>query len=230
MPKQSPKPVKNPSSKKLNPAITVALIALAGTLVTALFSSPVIIAWIQRTPVPPSSAGNPSEVSSDSGATPISTSTTSNSSATPIPPSTPSNPIAISNDKDCMSQFFAEITPQRQLTLEVGANNQEYFISSGDFANKDFHGPIGIRLTQNGEPIAAFSFLYFLENRLFKIVSFVDSKCQPVAEYSNWSEGGDHNILQDSDRLKMDLPEGSFSVRFIFDGPNDFGFDFDKIQ
>jgi hypothetical protein len=43
MPKQSSKETKDRSPKKLDTTIIVALIALVGTLVTALFSSPVIV-------------------------------------------------------------------------------------------------------------------------------------------------------------------------------------------
>ena len=40
---QSPKGVKKPSSRKVDTAIIVALIALIGTLWTALFNSPVML-------------------------------------------------------------------------------------------------------------------------------------------------------------------------------------------
>lgn len=41
-------------AKKIDPAIVIAIIGLTGTLVTAIFASPVLIAWIQK-PVSPTS-------------------------------------------------------------------------------------------------------------------------------------------------------------------------------
>lgn len=44
--------MKNRSKRSLSPTVTVALITLIGTIVSAVFASPVIIALIQRTPTP----------------------------------------------------------------------------------------------------------------------------------------------------------------------------------
>ena len=116
------------------------------------------------------------------------------------------------------------------MSIEVGTTNQDYYILSQDLKNKDFHGPIGIRLTQNGKMIAALSFLFFSDSQLFKITSMVDSKCQAVVDYSNWSRGGDRNALQDSDTLEIVLAEGSFSMRFTFYGPGRLRFSLQQIQ
>jgi hypothetical protein len=78
--------------------------------------------------------------------------------------------------------------------------------------------------------IAALSFLFFSDNHLFKITSVVDSNCQAVAEYSNVDRGGDRNTIQDSETLKIELTQGSFSLRFIFYGPNDLRFNFLQLR
>lgn len=51
---KNPRPKNNqkPSAKKIDPAITVAIIGLLGTVLTAIFASPVLIAWIQKTSPP----------------------------------------------------------------------------------------------------------------------------------------------------------------------------------
>ncbi len=208
----SPKNVKRPSSKKLDTTIIVALIALIGTIATALFNSPVILEWIRNKP------------------------TTTAASSQVQPPSNSSNPLPAATipsqpggDAGCLTQHFADIEPTRQMSIEVGAELQDYRILSEDLAKKDFIGPIGIRLTQNAQMIAALSFVFFNDSHLFKITSVVDSNCQAVAQYSNVERGGDHNAIQDSDTLRMDLTQGSFSLRFIFWGPADFRFNFGQL-
>jgi hypothetical protein len=204
-----PKEVKKPSSSKVDTTIIVALIALIGTVATALFNSPVILEWIRSKPAPIASA------------------------AQVQPPSNSSNPMPVASvpslsggNGDCLTQHFADIEPARQTSIEVGVTDQDYYILSQDLSKKDFLGPIGIRLTQNGKMIAGLSFLFFTDSHLFKITSVVDSNCQAVTEYSNWNRGGDRNTLQDSDTLKIQLAEGSFSLMFISYGPDRLRFRF----
>jgi hypothetical protein len=196
----------------MDTAIIVALIALVGTLATAMFNSPVILAWIQSKPAP------------------------SSSSPQSQPPSNSSNPQPVApvqslsgGDADCLAQHFADIDPSRQISIEAGATNQDYYILSEDLSKKDFIGPIGIRLTQNAKMIAGLSFVFFNDGRMFKLTSVVDSNCQPVSGYSNVDRGGDPNSLQDSDTLRIQLAQGSFSLQFIFWGPKDFRFNFDQL-
>jgi len=217
MPKQSTKRVKNPSFKKLNPATTVALIALVGTLVTALFSSPVIIAWIQRTPAPPTQPNEPTSLSTDSGET-----------SKPLPVS--SVLAASSGDEGCLTQFFTDVDPTKQVNIEVGAYAQDFYVSSEELASKDFVGPFGIKLTQNGKMIAALSFLFFPDSQLFKITSIVDSNCQPISEYSNTSNNGDPNAIENSDGLQIQLPEGAFVLDFQFSGTDYIRFGFRQLR
>jgi len=205
MPKQSSKETKDRSSKKLNPTITVALIALVGTLVTALFSSPVIIAWIQRTPPPPAQTSPPSSSSVDSnGAV--------NTSAPPV------ISVVASGDEKCLTQYFADIDPAKLVSVEVGSYNQVVHLSSDELASKQFVGPFGVKVTQNGNFIGAFSFLFFPNGQLFKLTSIVDSSCQPISEYSSTSNSGDPNAIGNSGNLLFQLAEARFDMDFQFSG------------
>lgn len=209
----SPKDVKKPRSGKVDSAIIIAFIALIGTLGTALFNSPVILEWIRSKPVP-----------------------TASSTQVQLPFNLP-NPMPVASvpslsggDADCLAQHFADIELTRQISIEVGVTDQDYYILSQDLSNKDFIGPIGISLTKNAKRIAALSFIFFIDSHLFKITSLVDSNCQAVADYSNVDRGGDRNALQDSDTLKIELADGSFSMRFIFYGPDRFRFNFQQLR
>lgn len=214
MPKRSPKTAKDGSPKKLDPAITVALIALIGTLVTALFSSPVIIAWMQRTPAPIDQINPPSSQPSDPSAT----------------KTVPSSSALSGGDEGCLAQFFADIDPAKQVSIEVGAYAQDFYLSAEELATNDFVGPMGIKFTQNGNMIAALSFLFFPDSELFKITSIVDSKCQPISDYSNTSNSGDPNAVENSDNLQFRLPEGAFVLGFNFSGTDYIRFDLRQLR
>jgi len=220
MPKQSSKVLKDRSSKKLDPTITVALIALAGTLAAALFSSPVIIAWIQRTPAPSVQTNPPSTTPALSIQTNPPSTTPTISNEIPTPSSTSSASVASGSDEDCLTQFLSQnnIDPtKRQIDIEVGAESQRYYFSTQDLTNQNIIGPFGIQLTQNGRMIAALSMLIFPESGLLKITSFVDSNCQNVTEYSNTTQGGDPNVIGNfSDALKIQLAEGTFILSPYF--------------
>jgi len=233
MPKQSSKVSKDRSSKKLDPTITVALIALAGTLAAALFSSPVIIAWLQRTPAPPAQTSPPSTTPALSVQTNLPSTTPTISNETPEPSSTSFVSVATGGDEGCLAQFFSQnnIDPtKRQINIEVGAHNQIYYLSNQDLSSQSVIGPFGIKLTQYGKMIAALSFLYFPESGLFKITSLVDANCKDVAEYSNTTQGGDRNALNYSDDLKIQLAEGTFVLSPISYGTGYFAFDFTESK
>jgi len=217
MPKQSSNVTKDRSSKKLNPTITVALIALVGTLATALFSSPVIVAWLQRMPASPAQATPPSSSSVDSG----------NTVETPL---TPLVSVVTSGDEECLTQYFADIDSAKRINIEVGAYAQDFYLSGEELASNDFVGPMGIKFTQNGKMIAALSFLFFPDSELFKITSIVDSKCQPISEYSNTSNSGDPNAVENSDDLQFQLPEGTFVLSFQFSGTDFIRFGFRPLR
>jgi hypothetical protein len=208
------KDVKKSRSKRVDATILVALIALLGTVVTALSNSPVILEWIRNKPTLtalPAQAQLPSNNSSNT------------MPATSVPPLS-------GGDADCLQQYFADIDPSRQISIEVGGTAQDYFLLSQDSFDQNFIGPFGISLTQNGRMIGALSFLFFTDSHLFKITSVVDSNCQAVTDYSNAIIGGDKNAIGNSGTLKIQLAEGMFSLNFQFSGTNFFRFNFQQLQ
>jgi hypothetical protein len=204
--------MKKPSSKKIDTTIVVALIALVGTLATALFNSSVILEWIRNKPSPTTPSAQIQSPIISANSMPIA-----------------SIQSRSGGNTDCLTQHFANIEPVRQISIEVGVTAQDYFILSQDLSKKDFLDPIGIKLTQNGKMIAGLSFIFFTESHLFKITSVVDSNCQAVAEYSNASRVVDRNAIQNSDTLKIQLTEGSFSLNFQFSGTDFFRFNFQQL-
>lgn len=217
MSKQSSRTTKDRSSKKLDPAITVALIALVGTLVTALFSSPVVTAWMQRTPSLPAQTIPTATVSTDSSGL------TQSSPTSPIP-------VASSSSENCLTQYFADIDSAKQVSIEVGAYAQDFYLSSDELASKEFLGPFGVKLTQNGKMIAALTFLFFPHSQLFKLTSIVDSKCQSISEYSNTSNSGDPNAIGNTSDLQFQLAEIRFALGFQFSGTDFIRFTFIKMR
>ena len=216
MPKQSSKETKGRSSRKLDTTIIVALIALFGTLATALFSSPVIIAWIQRTPAPPAQTNPTSSSSVDSnGAV--------NTSLTPLAS------VVTSGDEKCLTQYFADIDSAKLKSIEVGAQ-QSVRLSSDELASKEFLGPFGIKLTQNGKMIGAFTILFFPDSKLFKLTSIVDSNCQPILGYSNTSNSGDPNAIRNFNKLLFQLAEAQFEMEFQFNTNDGFELIFKQLR
>ena len=216
MPKQSSKETKGRSSRKLDTTIIVALIALVGTLATALFSSPVIIAWIQRTPTPPAQTNPTSSSSVDSnGAV--------NTSLTPLAS------VVTNGDEKCLTQYFTDIDSAKLESIEVGAQHYVY-LSSDELASKEFLGPFGIKLTQNGKMIGAFTILFFPDSKLFKLTSIVDSNCQPILGYSNTSNSGDPNAIRNFSKLLFQLAEARFDMEFQFNTNDRFELIFKQLR
>jgi hypothetical protein len=206
----SPKDLKKSFSKKVDTTVIVALIALLGTVATAIFNSPVILEWIRNKPV--------------------------SSAQTELPNNSPKSMPATSvlplseGDPGCLQQYFADIDRARQISIEVGVTAQDFYLSSQDGSNQTFIGPFGIRLTQNGKMIGALSFLFFTDSQLFKIISVINSNCQSVADYSNVTRSGDQNAIQNHDAIKVQLTEGLFSLSFGFSGTDYFRFNFQQLQ
>ena len=210
-----PRDVKKPRSKSVDTAILVALIALMGTLVTALLNSPVILELIRNKPT--STALSPQAQLLPNSA-----------NTSPAPSGSPLS----GTDRDCLQQYFADIDidTARQMSIEVGDRAYDYILLSQDSFDQNFLGPFGVSLTQNGRMIGALSFLFFTKSHLFKITSVVDSNCQTVTEYSNALRGGDKNAIQNSETLKIQLVEDTFALNFQFSGTNFFRFSFQQLQ
>jgi len=205
MPKKS-----NSKTKKLDSAIIVALIALAGTLITALLSSPVIVAWIQKTPALSNQTGLPT-VPDDSNVT------------------AELSPVTAGIDDDCLVLLFTDVEKEDQVSIEVGASLQDFYFSRQKFSSQEFLGPFGIQLSQNGRMIAAFSYLYFEGSGVFKLISIVDSNCEPISDYSSAS-GSDPNSIANYNDLQIELPEGTYILNLEFSGSDFFRFTFRQLQ
>jgi hypothetical protein len=209
-----PKDVKKSRSKGMDTTIVVALIALIGTFVTALSNSPVILEWIRNKPT---STAVPTQAEISSNNPPNTTLTSAISSLS-------------GGEADCLEQYFTDIDPARQISIEVGDRAHDYVLLSQDSLDQNFIGPFGISLTQNGRMIGALSFRFFTDSYLFKIISVVDSNCQEITEYSNAIRGGDKNAIQNSETLKIQLAEGIFFLNFQFSYTNFFRFNFQQLQ
>jgi len=213
MPKKtSPKTDKKASTKKLDTAILVALIALTGTLTTALMNSSVIVEWLKHRP----QETEPASVSSISPAasTPVSSNSGSTSSG---------------SDATCLMDYFSDVDASKLINIEVGVRAQDHEFPSADLELQGPVGPFGVKLTQNGQMIGAIHFLFFGDSELFKLTSVVDANCQPIVEYSN-AHGGDNSSIENSGWLNLRLDDALFTLNFQRWGLNKFRFNFQQVQ
>jgi hypothetical protein len=165
--------------------------------------------------VPPGQTSPPSSSSADSSAT-VETSLT------------PLVSVVTSGDEECLMQYFADIDSAKLVPIEVGASYQYVNLSSEDLS-KEFVGPFGIKMTQNGKMIGAFTFLLFRENNLVKLTSIVDSNCQPISEYSSTSNSGDPNAIVGVGDLLFQLAEARFDMKF-YHGSDYIAFTFTQLR
>jgi len=73
-------------------------------------------------------------------------------------------------------------------------------------------------MQENGRPIGAVKFWFYLQNTIFKIESVVDSRCQPVEDYVNKTRGGDKHVLQNWDALQMRLSNADYALALEYGG------------
>ena len=199
------------SPKKIEPAIIVALIALAGTLTTALLNSSVIVEWLKQR----SQTAETAPATVPAAAAPAS--------------ANPGFASSTGGDGTCLSDYFSDVDPARQISIEVGVTAQDYAFPAADLDAPNPIGPFGIKLTQNGKMISAIHFLFFTDSDLFKLTSVVDANCAPVADYGN-ALGGDQNAIQNSGWLNLQLNEGLFTLNFQRWGVNKIRFNFQQVQ
>ena len=114
----------------------------------------------------------------------------------------------------CLIDYLAAIADQRRLRMEVGASGQTISLSLTDQENEGGVGPYALELTENNQPLAAVSFLYFPQSESFKILSIQDTNCQPVDAYANETRGGDKNTLQNWDVLRFHISDSIYGIRF----------------
>ena len=99
----------------------------------------------------------------------------------------------------CYERFFRQLKINRVATLEVGSKDVDII---GIFQPKD--EPIAIRLENLRRPIGGIRFSFFPNSGdIFKIDRIIDSKCQEIEGHKNISRGGDKNVLQNWDTLRI---------------------------
>lgn len=103
MPKQSESKKNGASSKRIDPAIIIAVITVIGTLITAIFASPVLIALIQKTPPPTITSAETLAPSSTPTLTAAIAVATDTPPTTPPPTSTPTTTPTVIAGQDFQS-------------------------------------------------------------------------------------------------------------------------------
>jgi hypothetical protein len=73
----------------------------------------------------------------------------------------------------CPGDLEERLSPNRVATVESGANAQ---IVAGPLASKT--EPLGLLLTDGGEPVGAITFRFFPASGLFRVQSLVDADCR----------------------------------------------------
>jgi hypothetical protein len=96
----------------------------------------------------------------------------------------------------------AAVTGGRTVTLEDGTRDRDIVP-----IDEPKDQPIRITFTQNSRPIGALTLLPFPADGLFKVQDVVDSRSQPVGEYSNSTRGGPKNVLQNWDDFHVRFEE-----------------------
>jgi hypothetical protein len=113
---------------------------------------------------------------------------------------------------DCFTQFFEGIPADRVITLESGIQDVDLV---GQLESKDV--PIGLRFTENRQPVGALTFDFFSDGDIFKISDVIDGSCQPVDGLAVEGRPGETNVLQNWDTLEMQLGETTYAVRLGYD-------------
>jgi hypothetical protein len=111
------------------------------------------------------------------------------------------------DSEDYFEQHFHGIQKDRVATLEEGAEGVQLI---GPHQSKD--EAIAIKFTENNQPIGAIKFYFYSNNNMFKVETVVDSKCQPIEEYSN-VDRGDKHVLQNWDRLQIRFGDHAYALR-----------------
>jgi hypothetical protein len=110
----------------------------------------------------------------------------------------------------CLGAYFSGIPEDRLDPLEAGTQN---FDAIG--ADQTKAEPFGLTFTSNGSPVGAIRLRYFPDNAIFRIESIVDAQCAPIEDYENVSRGGDKNVLQNSDTVRIGLGGEYYDLRTI---------------
>ena len=127
---------------------------------------------------------------------------------------TPTPKRTLATSEDCFIQYFSGIPKDRVSVMEVGA--LEFRLIRLDQPKDTV---IGVRFTEGNRTIGAIKFYFFPGNKIFKVETLVDSKCQAVEEYSNANRRwGDKRVLQNGDAIQIKLGDHEYSFYLIEGG------------
>jgi hypothetical protein len=113
-----------------------------------------------------------------------------------------------SGEEGCLRRYFAGIPPHRIQPVEAGTHDFDVIT-----ADQPKAGTIGLKLTNNNNPIGAIRIAFFPPNTLFKIESIVDERCKPIGDYSNVARGGPKSVLQNWDTVRLRLGGNFYDLR-----------------
>lgn len=108
----------------------------------------------------------------------------------------------------CLRRYFEGIPDDRIAAVEAGTVDLDVIA-----ANQTKRGTVGLSLTNDNRPIGATRFAFFPAGEIFKIESIVDERCETIDAYSNTSRGGDKNVLQNYDTLRLGLGGAYYDLR-----------------
>lgn len=130
---------------------------------------------------------------------------------TTVEQSQDSSASALEGGTTCFETYFAGIPSDRIATLEAGADSQ-VVIHSGQSKDE----PFALQFTSNRQVVGGLIANFFLESKLYKIVSIVDEQCDLVTSYKNIISGGDPNTVQNWDQLELRLSENLYLLGFDY--------------
>lgn len=119
--------------------------------------------------------------------------------------------FALESNEGCFETYFSGIPSDRIATLEAGADSQ---IVINTAQSKD--EPFALQFTNNRQVIGGVITNFFLDSKLYKIVSIVDADCNLVTSYKNIISGGDPNTVQNWDQLELRLSENLYLLGFDY--------------
>ena len=134
-----------------------------------------------------------------SGETPAGLATRSESGATPA-----------SREEGCFGRYFDGVPPDRIQPVEAGTNGFDVIA-----ADQPKAGTIGLKFTNNNDPIGAIRIAFFPATALFKIESIVDERCKQIGDYSNVPRGGNKDVLQNSGTVRLRLGGNFYDLNIV---------------
>ena len=183
--------------------VIVAIIGLVGTLAVAVIA--LLGSQAQDKP-----AQNIESTTLQSAEAPSANASTSS------PPQAQTTAPVNSNSEECVGEYFANVVPENQNSMEVGI---KLYIST-DSQSGDTLGPYGVQLTENGAFIGAIQFLGFTNSDSFKVTSVVDSNCAQITDFGNIDIPSRESAIDNWGNLGIHLASGDYRLRMGWYGSN----------